>query len=312
MKKAIAITTHLVRKRLRKPFTEACLRHDIKLDFQTTYANYKAKIKLAPNIITWGVKMPSWWYKRTKKNFLYVENGLFSQKEGIWVDAGGWFADSDLSKGREWEGRVSRAAKKRIVRITNKWKWDYMGGSDPEGPILYAVQRRRDAPCLYHFPAQDKSIQALLSGIKILSEHAPDRKVLIRPHPRYHNEWKAFEVKAKKYFRPDWEVDRSKNVYELLPKCSALVTVNSTLATEALVLGMPVATLGRGAFTGSNVTLECSEDPTKLKGLLEFKSSTSARLGYLAACMRHQIPYRVSTKELAKNKSFQKWAERCV
>ena len=68
--------------------------------------------------------------------------------------------------------------------------------------------------------------------------------------------------------------------------------MNSTVATEALGLGMPVAVLGKSTYAGSEVLLDCSDKPELLAGILDFQPEEYAILQYLAAVLRHQIPYR--------------------
>jgi len=309
--RAITLFTSTVNRCLGASFTEACKRNGIELTLHTARENYKQTFNANYNILSWGVKMPKWWYDRKGKNVCFLENGLFCQKEGIWIDAGGWFADSNLSRERHFRVKQSAKAWHRVRQIAKRFfGWEFWQGGKPDGPIMFAVQRNRDAPCQFHFPRQNKHLGALESSIKLLSEHCPDRPVAIRPHPRFVREWKANEPNLEKYFRPDWTIDYSPRVYATLRECSALVTVNSTLATEALFLGMPVATLGNSAFTGSNVTLECGADPARLAGLFDFEPQQEPIKRYLGACMRHQLQYNLDTDGILENREFQRWLER--
>jgi hypothetical protein len=80
--------------------------------------------------------------------------------------------------------------------------------------------------------------------------------------------------------------------------------------TEALTLGMKVATLGYGAFTGANVTFECADDPTKLAHFLNWEGPKQEDvLKYLCAVLRHQISYEDDIDVIVNNRSFKIWAE---
>jgi hypothetical protein len=79
-----------------------------------------------------------------------------------------------------------------------------------------------------------------------------------------------------------------------------------------MFLGIPVATLGKSAYTGSGACLECADDPSRLRGLFDFKPDRDRVMGYLAACMRHQIPYLAGADEIFGNGEFQRWLHRVI
>jgi hypothetical protein len=303
--------------RLGEALVGACARGGVELSMHNVQeAKYKQVVEEFQNVITWGVKMPWAWYrsgKRRRKNFLFLENALFDQRDGVWVDARGWFADSNLSYEGHSAGRVSRRAWERMNAIADRrFHWRFFQGGDLDGPILYAVQKDRDAPCLYHFPARGKSGSAVETGLRLMAEHCPDWSVVVRPHPRYLEEWRGMEGDVSGCFRKNWTVDAKGDVYSKLTRCRALVTVNSTLATEALFLGIPVATLGRSAYTGSGACLECADDPSRLWGFFDFKPDRKKIIGYLAACMRHQIPYAADIEGVSENREFRRWLRRAA
>jgi len=112
------------------------------------------------------------------------------------------------------------------------------------------------------------------------------------PFPSPPRERTRFETGG--IWRDDWQMDDSSSFSERLPACSALVTINSTCASEAALLGIPTATLGTGAFTGSGVTLECALDPSKLATLFSFQPDLHRCRAYCSAILgRHFLPYGI-------------------
>ena len=145
------------------------------------------------------------------------------------------------------------------------------------------------------------SIKALLR----LCEPLRDRKVIVRPHPGAKDQ---FKEQSKRFDWPEgWSVDSTPNVYETLRKCSGLVTVTSTLSTEALSLGIPVACFGKGAWVGSGAVLECAGQSGLVSGVLDWKPDEYSAIKYLCSVMRHQLSFQASVDDILSNVSFRHW-----
>jgi len=161
--------------------------------------------------------------------------------------------------------------------------------ADPDGPILVALQTNNDAPMRHHFPAARGTKGRECRKLKMLElcrEYLPyDREVIIRPHPKERSLPKDFEM-------PDnWRVENNGPIYPLLPSISGLVAVNSTVATEAMGINIPIATLGNGSFDNTGATLDCSKDPSLIAGVLSAEIDREARTRYLCEIFRnHQAP----------------------
>jgi hypothetical protein len=306
--RARSLLTTYVNERLGPQLVEACRRAGVELELGLADRRYTTEFAGADHVITWGVKMPQSWYGRKRKNVLYLENGLLCQRAGVWIDAGGWFAGSALCRERHFAATPASAELERLERIAHdRFRWRLFGGGDPRGPILFAVQAEGDAPCRYHFPARDPALGVLTSALRLLAEHLPTRPIVIRPHPRFRDQWEGSRDRIIPHLRRTWSVEASPDVYATLRHCSALVTVNSTLATEALCLGLPVATLGEGAYTGSGATLECARDPGRLAALPAWRPDLRAVTGYLCAVLRHQLPYAALPAEVCAHPDFRCW-----
>jgi len=294
-------------------FVSLCKEKSIDLDchkfsvmsdkFSEIYQSYK-------NVITWGFKMPPDWYTDGGRNVLFIENGLLKQRSGVYIDDKGFFINSSIVKDKEWIYPFSDDEwDKLVAHVKEHYNWDWAEGGDKDGPILVAIQQRNDAPCKYHF-AQRKDQTADPTDLLLYfcQQYLPDREVLVKPHPRFLDEWKQKENFYKPaYFRKNWSVYEETDACDILTKCSALVTINSTLATEVQFLGLPVAVLGEGIFSKSNTVLDCSEDPAKLANVLSFEPNPWMSASYLSSVFRHQVPYDTFSDDVKDNKYFLRW-----
>jgi len=287
------------------------------LEFDRTVASNQFKVGYdkthGSNLITWGVKWKSSQYKRGNRNVLFLENGLLCQRKGIYVDNHGYFADSSLVTEERNKADYTPEEAEAMATLARSCFGFKIGevNHNPDGPILIAMQMNGDAPMRYHFPAvkrfQGNRKETFLN---LLVEHMPKgRPVILRPHPKEKGlpeGWKLPE---------GWtlEIPGAKgvgDVYKTIKRCSAVVTVNSTVATEALTSGIPVATFGYGSYKGAGVTLDCAHEHEALQGILDYTPDPEASMRYLCAVMRdHQLPYRHRNFEelLDKCTPFQNW-----
>ena len=273
---------------------EATIRSVVKNPFKMDgYTSVMAAAKEPGNIIVWGGNWPRGTPDTFKANALFIENGLINQSAGFYLDRTGYAADSQIRKERLWETVVEEHDKRRLAAAVKGWGWELGQSCDPSGPIIVALQRRLDTGCYRFFPKNPVKQDPVAGLLEYCSKYLPkDRKVLIRPHPRYKPEWenKRREYVAN-YFQPNWEVNLDGGIYPLLLTASALVTVNSTVASEALALNLPIATLGESVWTGSGATLECAQEPDKLAVVLEHKPDMERRMSMQSAILRRQVPY---------------------
>ena len=309
---AMALIPQFIHDSIAPALVEACALHGLDLEVpRVRREDYPTLVQRVDNLITWGMKHPASFYHELGANTLFIENGLLSQRNNISIFTEGYFADSDLCINREYEQPATQPEVRQIYAIVrDRFGWDMFAGGDPAGPILYAIQRSSDMPCQFYFPGNNMGYDSIEAGLRIAARHLNKEVVWIRPHPRFHNEWDMLEPKYRSYFGPGWSVHKDGSIYDLLPKCSALITINSTVATEALSLGLPVATLGHSTYTGAHVTWECA-DNTDLLHLHRYHTPNRAAVwNYLAAVLRHQLPVSASPQQIANNVSFRRWIER--
>ena len=265
---------------------------------------FTARRRAATDFITWGVKWKSSWYRRGGTNVLYLENALLKQNSGIYIDHAGYFCDSSIATEPQPDPTHTEIARLQ-AHCTQRFAWPWFAGGDPEGPIMIACQTHNDCSVRFHYhPGRGKApaMQALCDAC---ADYLPSGvPVIVRPHPREPNRINP------DWLRPDWTLDTSKDVYATLRTCRAMVTVSSTLATEALALGLPVACLGRSAWEGHGVVLECANDYSRLAGLPNWAPEEWPVLRYLCAVMRHQLPYDATPDQVQANASVRTWLER--
>jgi len=250
-------------------------------------------------------------YTRGGKNVLFVENALLKQGSGVFVDAGGYFADSTIVRDREHETEPTHAELMQLAHhLQTHFGWTPNSAYTEGGPILIALQTPNDAPVRYHYPARRNGEDQCARTLEICAAHLPNGDVIVRPHPADRKRFSAHWNRYRGYMRAGWIVDETRDVYALLPRCGAVVTVNSTLATEALALRMPVATLGESTFSGSSVTFECARCVERLQDILCWRPDAHMITHYLCAVMRHQLNISADVETCLINKSIRAWIER--
>lgn len=303
--KAVALVTQSVLQSAIKPLLERrCAETGIELSFYNvteSCAKYSELYRSHRNVITWNCRMPHDWSTRWNNNVLYVENSLLWQRAGIFIDRGGFFSRSNLCRKQTWQDSYDVD----LNDFTQQnFKWKALSGGDPSGPILVCLQNTHDCNLQLEFPLGNPHKDKIAATLELLYKHLPpNRNIIIRPHPRFLDYWK--EHVGSYRLRSDWRVDWSGDFYSLLPTCSTLVTVNSTCASEAVSLGLPVATLGVGAFTGSGATLDCSAEPRLLRQLGQWQPDLTACRRYVEAILgRHYLSY---SKPMGGNAELEAW-----
>jgi len=285
-------------------FKEAADVYNVAIDSKD-YREYNKFYRASKNIITWGVKFKPEYYNGDK-NVMFIENGLLRQASGIYMDNMGWFSNSSIVQERKWMNPATGQDRKRLDAIIKSLGGS---GSNPDGPIMLALQNERDAPVRFHFKHKVNETPMLS-----LIQHATvfkDREVIVRPHPLNKAGWLQIKDRAEKMFGSKWRVDESPDVYKTLRSCSGLITVNSTLATECVALGIKVAALGTGTFEGSGTVLECNEDPTTLAWWDAYKPNPDAAINYCGAVLRQQLPYQTNLQTILTSEIFTDWINKC-
>lgn len=253
-------------------------------------AEYKQAMQ-DPHVATWGVRLPPSWYAAKTEagaDILYLENGLLHQHAGMYCDRRGWFGDSGIRHGREWETPATPAERAAIAAHASRWyrAVPFLGGN-PDGPVLVCGQLSRDMGPRFHCPGRPADADPMAWLIATVSAHLrPGVPVVWRRHPKDAADYEL---------PPGWTADQRTPLADALRTCRAVVTVNSSVAAEAVLLGVPVAALGVGCWTGSPAVLDCSADPSRLRELGTWAPDGQADL--VAAILRHQVSYDADAQQ---------------
>ena len=269
----------------------------VTLDVSTDFHRYADRWRRARNWATWGVKWDSPTYRRGRKRVLFIENGLLSQSSGFYVDDAGYFADSSIVTDRDPPTHAEVAAMQaHCQRLSGRPWWS---GGDPAGPVLIALQDNRDgAVRARQYPLRDGNPNAatLLYAAAALPRGAP---VVVRRHPN--------DTTTPPALPDGWRFDDVQDKWASIARCRAMVTATSTLATEALALGLPVAALGRSCWVGSGAVLDCSTDPARAAQLLNWHPDEWDAIRYLVSVLRHQVGYSDTADRIATLPPLRRW-----
>ncbi len=309
---AIALVTDSVMQSSLKEYfeTQWKMHGDGNLAFHSVTQNCKPYVELFnahQNVITWNCRMPHSWLSSKGKNVLFIENSLLCQRSGIFIDARGFFSNSNIHHDQSWLGENAEWPEADAF-IRRHFKWEPFSQGNKDGPILVCLQYGPDCNLQQEFPLGKGASDKVKATLELLAMHLPTkRRVIIRPHPRFLASWHEREAQYHaECWRSTWEMSIGGDVYKLLPQCSALVSVNSTIVSEALSLGLPVATLGSGVFSNSGVTLECAKHPSRLRDLQTFAPDQSLCRQYVSTILRHHhLPYDVDLKRT--NRELETW-----
>ena len=287
------LTDYVLNSPIFKFWENNLIENGIKLNKISVTAGCKDYLKLFQehkNIITWNCRTKHDWIKNQNKNVLFIDNSFFIQGSGIFLDSEGFFYDSNLQKRCTDEIFVSEDDKNKINdTIFKKFKYNFYSHDCKNKKILVALQHHLDSNINFQFPFGEKftdKVEATLCFIKTFLNE--DSDVTIRPHPRFLKHWEENLPKYKKSFwNEKWNIDYEKSPYSILPKYNSLISVNSTLVNEAICLGIPIATLGVGAFSGHSVTLECAREFNQLNQLMEFNLDKNKAYEYIYKALNH-------------------------
>lgn len=298
----VNIPPFVIASKLYKTFEKLCYDNGIILDAKPTLEGFTNRHKSSKNFVMWGVKWSHDKYVENNKNVLFIENGLLGQKTGCYVDSnynnGGYFAHSSICRSNEYDITMTEQESYQLAKHMNNIGY-YSGNYNPKGDILLVLQMEKDAPLNRYFPLSTYKKERKLQFLELCKKHLKGR-VRVRMHPNEKTLPSLFKMPQ------DWIVDEIDSPQESIKQARALVTVNSTLGTEALFTGIKVATLGIGAFTGSGATLECANRAARLENLDKWMPNKP--LNYLNAVYKyHHLSYE---SDLLNNPAINKWIER--
>lgn len=305
-------TNGMVRSSAVKNLQKLLLEHRCVSSAHLTSDQYRNRMNRAKNFVTWGVKYTHETYTGNgKRNVLFMENALLKQTSGLYVDNGGYFGHSSIRTSGEYHRSASLLEKKELDEFCRRHFGVSAGkySGDRNGFILVALQTYKDAPVRYYTPARDSVNNP--DPVKWLLEQCyrflpSDIPAVIRPHPGDYNDFLKHDYSD--LLREGWEISLEHDLHRnVLPSCRGVVTLNSTVAVDALVHGLPVAALGQSVWTGSPAVLDCSEKTAVLGKFSTWTPPADAVINTLAAIWRHQLPYNATYEQVRNNRSVQEF-----
>jgi hypothetical protein len=235
--------------------------------------------------------------KEDGKKVLFLENGILKRGTTLFVDDEGWHdSASYVITGRNRDP-ITAMQSNEIHELLESIGIPVFCGGDPKGPILLTLQNQY---------VDNMTVEVALANLP------KNKQVLIRRFP------KAPHINGEKGINkalqnPNWSVqDPSVPLIESLKKCSALVTRNSGTAITALGMGIPVATLGRGLFSGSFATLECDRNPFLLKHIESFKFDRIMTERLLYCINSNEVSIDAPYETIFENVKIQNWIRKML
>ena len=225
---------------------------------------------------------------------VHAENGLLGQSTGMYVDRKGVFSDSSICEDFR---KPADEEKRKLKSHLQEMGINYLSGPNSDGLVLLALQMRKDNG-YRNYCSYDDPVSVMINECsKVFGD-----RLVVRPHPLDQRASDGHSV----------NLDSLDPIGPRLNKFSAIVTANSTVAVESLAAGVPVATFGTGTFTGHGITLDCSESPEKLSGILDFSPEQESVVSYLCACFRRHIVYAEGICGVSENEVMQGFVRDCL
>lgn len=129
----------------------------------------------------------------------------------------------------------------------------------PERFVFLPFQVKKDSQLILHSPLMGNDMEGMVAAVHdSLARISPDTKIVVKFHPKEHPFTQmGYDRLVRKY--PDVLFIHNHSVARLIEAAQAVVTVNSTVGFEAIVLGKPVVTLGLNFYTRQGLVETVSE-----------------------------------------------------
>lgn len=208
-----------------------------------------------------------------KKTQLF-ENGLLPHTTVL--DAKGVNAMNSLPRNsdfyRDWEGESSNSDKQLVVRAPHKNRKAVQAEIElPERYVFVPFQVPNDTQIVCHSPwveDMDAFYQALESALQYLQQQAQWQgfKFVIKEHPSWPRSFTHLHQR-----NPDIIFANNNNTQSLVENAIAVVTINSTVGIEALLLEKAVITLGNAFFNIDGLVEHCKDQTSFNQALLQIE-----------------------------------------
>lgn len=123
---------------------------------------------------------------------------------------------------------------------------DYFEPEQEPGYLFFPLQVSTDSQILWN--SDISQAEALAKGAEMAKNEG--RVLVVKPHPAEPH-WEAIREILQLKRRLHYKLVGG-NTFDLLQHCSRVITLNSTVGLEAMLIGKPVEVLGRAHYAGFN------------------------------------------------------------
>lgn len=152
---------------------------------------------------------------------------------------------------RDWRSHIARVvhAKASAAFFRFRTKVGKRVEQLPERFVFLPFQVKKDSQLILHSPLMGNDMEGMLAAVHAsLARTSPASRIVVKFHPKEHPFTQmGYDKLVRKY--PDVLFIHNHSVARLIEAAQAVVTVNSTVGFEAIVLGKPVVTLGLNFYT---------------------------------------------------------------
>lgn len=283
------VNVHMKRKEVRYPILKsqkwlnklvrACYK---KLEAQR--ANYYFHFLQAhpcTKVIVWnGMKQPNRTpyvvAKALGKETMLFENGLLPNTTTL--DPKGVNAANSLPRDKafylSWQGEVTQQDPQLVVRRPHKQRQKDSETALPERYVFVPFQVPNDTQIVCHSPwlsSMEALYDALNEALQTLEKNAQwtPFKFVIKEHPTWPKNFTELYHK-----NPNIIFANGNNTQELIERSLAVITINSTVGIESLLLGKNVITLGNAFFNIDGLVHHCKNQEALTNALLTIEQQT--------------------------------------
>jgi len=222
---------------------------------------------------------------------LYLENGLLPNSTTY--DDQGINALNSIPKNSNFfrNGEFGEYKPRTIVGRQYNRKISAPQNTLPEKYLLVPFQKERDSQILENSP-HIKSMPQLFNLVKeaVDSCQLDNLHVIFRAHPSSKAPYKELREIASKH--PKLHFDESTPLHDAIAKASAVITINSSVGLEALLLDKKVIVLGDAYYSLKGLVLPAKDLfslTSALKSLQNFTVDKQLRIKFLAYLANNYI-----------------------